>query len=198
MFINVPEKLTKKDIKNCGIIYKDEDFSYVLSDIKNTDKNKLFTMNGYGFFNYVYNICNTYLFIIGNQIKNKDIKIKDIDFLSKILKFEYNLQNNSKKIQRIDIPSKVFTILPKKRWLKDDFMGVNGKLIDDIIKIKKTYLQAYKTPYERHLRYLCSENSLGTFKHGLCKDLLTQDYIHIFKDTSIDGYIIKTDNRQFI
>ncbi len=199
MFLNVPTKLTKRDIKNCGIIYKDEGFSYVLSDLQNRDKNKTLNLNGYGYFNYVYNVYDTYLFIIGNQVKNKDINPNKIDFLSKILKFEYLLAHKNKQVQKFDVPSGVFTIISKERWLKGDFIGSQSKSIDFIIKHKKVHLQSYERPYERYMRYICDnpENSLGTFKNGLCKDLLTQNYIYIQKDTSIDGYIIKTDNSLF-
>ena len=50
------------------------------------------------------------------------------------------------------------------------------------------------------MMYLCDNSleGLGVFEHGLCKDLMMQNFIHIMKDTSIDGYIIKTDNTEFL
>ena len=200
MFINVPKGFKSSDIKKCGIIYKTQSYSYILSDIANRNKKNTLLLNGCGFYNYIYDICNTYLFIIGNQKGNKDINPNKIDFLAKILKFEYLLNNQNRKIQKFDVPSGMFTIVSKERWLQDDLMGVNSILIDNIIKNKKVHLQAYERPYERYMRYLCDnpETNVGTFKNGLCKDLLTQNYIHIMKDTNIDGYIIKTDDRPFI
>lgn len=200
MFINVPKGFKPSDIKRCGIIYKTQSYSYILSDIENRNKKNTLLLNGCGFYNYIYDICNTYLFIIGNQKGNKDINPNKIDFLAKILKFEYLLNNKNRKIQKFDVPSGIFTITSKERWLQDDLMGDSSILIDNIIKHKKIHLQAYERPYERYMRYLCDnpETNIGTFKNGLCKDLLTQNYIQLMKDTSIDGYIIKTDDRPFI
>jgi hypothetical protein len=198
MLLNIPDKITKKDIKSYGIIKKGNSYSYILSDLKNRDKKNTFKLNGYGFYNYVYNILDTYLFIIGNQIKNKDVNPQNIDFVSKILKFEYLLSNN--KLQKFDIPSQVMTIIATEKWLKDDCTGSSSKVIDNIIKNRKSYLNAYERPYERQMKYICdnAENSLGTFEYGLCKDLLIQDFIYIQKDTTFDGYIIKTDNRKYL
>lgn len=196
MFLNIPE-IKKKDIKYCGIIFKDNNYFYILSDLKNRSLKNTLKLNGYGFYSYVYDVFNTYLFIIGNQIKNKDVNPKNIDFVSKVLKFEYMLSIN--KVQGFDIPSQVFTITSKEKWLQDDFIGDNKKMIDNIIKHKKVHLQAYKQPYERYMRYLCDNPSgLGIFKNSLCKDTLITNKIYLLKDTSFDGYIIKYDNRKFI
>lgn len=200
MYINVPQNFSRKDIKRYGTIFKDKHYYYILSDIKNRDKSNTIKLNSLGYFSYIYNVCNSYLFIIGNQIKNKDINPNRVDFLSKILKFEYLQRNKNKKIQRIEIPSKIFTITTKERWLQDDILKENKKEIDYIIKHKKVHLQSHKSPYERYMMYLCDNSleGLGVFEHGLCKDLMTQNFIHIMKDTSIDGYIIKTDNTEFL
>ena len=93
MLLNIPSKITKKDIKYYGKIYKGNTSKYIISDLYNTNINKVFEMNGYGFYSYVYEIFDTYLFIIGNQIKSRDVNPKNIDFVAKILKFEYDLQN---------------------------------------------------------------------------------------------------------
>lgn len=200
MYINVPQNFSRKDIKRYGTIFKDKHYYYILSDIKNRNKSNTIKLNSLGYFSYIYNVCNSYLFIIGNQIKNKDINPNRVDFLSKILKFEYLQRNKNKKIQRIEIPSKIFTITTKEGWLQDDILKENKKEIDYIIKHKKVHLQSYKSPYERYMMYLCDNSleGLGVFEHGLCKDLMMQNFIHIMKDTSIDGYIIKTDNTEFL
>ena len=76
-----------------GKIYKDEGYSYILSDVENKNIDNTLILNGYGFYNYIYEIYNTYLFLIGNQIKKRIINPNKVDFLSKIMKFEYLLNN---------------------------------------------------------------------------------------------------------
>lgn len=198
-FINAPTKFTKDDIKNCGIIYKDERYSYVLTDLYNTNLKNTLKLNGYGFYNYVYDICNTYLFIIGNQIKNKSVNPNKIDFLEKLLKFEYFLQKNDKNVKSFDIPSNRLVIITHEKWLNDNLTEHRTKDIENIIINKKTHLQTTERPYIKHLKYLCdNENNIGLFKHGLCLDLLTDNYVKILKDTSFDGYIIKYNHSEWL
>ena len=193
MFINVPKKIV---VKNRGIIQKASGFSYILSDISNRDKNKVLKLNGQGFYSYVYDVSNTYLFIIGNQIGNKDVNPNKINFQEKVLNFEYTAEKKPKKIQTLDIPSNGFVLTAKEKWLQPDILGDNTKTVESIIQRRKTHLQSYKQPYERHLRYMC-DSGLGMFKYGLVKDTLTENSIKVLKDTSFDGYIIKYDNTPF-
>ena len=193
MFINVPKKIV---VKNRGIIQKASGFSYILSDISNRDKNKVLKLNGQGFYSYVYDVSNTYLFIIGNQIGNKDVNPNKVNFQEKVLNFEYTAEKKPKKIQTLDIPSNGFVLTAKEKWLQPDILGDNTKTVESIIQRRKTNLQGYKQPYERYLRYMC-DSGLGMFKYGLVKDTLTENNIKVLKDTSFDGYIIKYDNTPF-
>ena len=193
MFINVPNKIV---VKNRGIIQKASGFSYVLSDISNRDKNKVLKLNGQGFYSYVYDVSNTYLFIIGNQIDNKDVNPNKVNFQEKVLNFEYIAEKKPKKIQTLNIPSNGFVLTAKEKWLQPDILGDKTKMIENIIQKRKPHLQGYKRPYERYLRYMC-DSGLGMFKYGLVKDTLTESGIKVLKDTSFDGYIIKYDNTPF-
>lgn len=193
MFINVPQKIV---VKNRGIIQKASGFSYILSDISNRDKNKVLKLNGQGFYSYVYDVSNTYLFIIGNQIGNKDVNPNKVNFQEKVLNFEYTVEKKPKKIQVLDIPSNGFVLISKEKWLQPDILGDDTKVVDNIIQQRRPYLLNYKRPYERYLRYMC-DNGLGMFKYGLAKDTLTESSIKVLKDTSFDGYIIKYDNTPF-
>ena len=193
MFINVPKKIV---VKNRGIIQKASDFSYILSDISNRDKNKVLKLNGQSFYSYVYDVSNTYLFIIGNQIGNKDVNPNKINIQEKVLNFEYTAEKKPKKVQTLDIPSNGFVLTAKEKWLQPDILGDNTKMVERIIQRRKTHLQGYKQPYERYLRYMC-DSGLGMFKYGLVKDTLTENNIKVLKDTSFDGYIIKYDNTPF-
>ena len=193
MFINVPNKIV---VKNRGIIQKASGFSYILSDISNRDKNKVLKLNGQGFYSYVYDVSNTYLFIIGNQIGNKDVNPNKVNFQEKVLNFEYTAEKKPKKIQTLDIPSNGFVLTAKEKWLQPDILGENTKMVENIIQKRKPHLQGYKRPYERYLRYMC-DSGLGMFKYGLVKDTLTESSIKVLKDTSFDGYIIKYDNTPF-
>lgn len=197
MFLNVPNKISKKDIISYGNIYKGESYKYILSDVANK-KNKLI-LTSVGFYSYIYKILDTYLFIIGNQKGNIDIKPKKVDFLSKILKFEYLEKCNSKQIIKFDVPNQVFTITAHERSINGSFSNETIKMIETIIDKQKIHLQAYENPYERYMRFLCdNENCIGVYKHGLSYDLLNQNYIKVLKDSDISGFIIKVDNREFI
>ena len=182
-FINVPNKITRKDIKYCGNIYKGNGFSYILSDLENKDIEKTLKLNGYGWYNYVYKVYDTYLFIIGNQIKNKDINIKNIDFVSKILKFEYYLHNNDKRITDFDIPSNILTIISNERWLDGSFLEDYTKRVDYIINKNKPSLKGIQEPYEKYMRFVCDNpyTNMGLFKNGLSMDLLTGNKIKVIK-----------------
>lgn len=193
MFINVPKKIV---VKNRGIIQKASGFSYILSDISNRDKNKALKLNGQGFYSYVYDVSDVYLFVIGNQIGNKDVNPNKVNFQEKVLNFEYIAEKKPKKIQTLDIPNNAFVLTAKEKWLQPDILDDNTKTVENIIQQRKTYLQGYKQPYERYLRYMC-DNGLGMFKYGLVKDTLTESSIKVLKDTSFDGYIIKYDNTPF-
>lgn len=196
MLLNVPSKITKNDIKYYGNIYKGNTYKYILSDLYNKDIKNIIEMNGYGFYSYVYDIFDTYLFIIGNQIKSRDVNPKNIDFIAKILKFEYDLQNKSNKIYKVNIPSNILTIVSKDRWLQDDLLGKNSKIIDDIINVGKPHLIDIQEPYIRYLSYLCDnvDDCMGLFEFGLSKLLMYNDYVYVQKCTDFDGYIIKYEH----
>lgn len=200
MYINLPNNFTKRDIKELGRIYKEHSYRYILSDIKNRNIKNTLELKGQGFFNYIVNISDTYLFLIGNQIANKDINPKKIDYLSKIIKFEYLLINNSQKIKKIDIPNRIFTITTKERWLTGDITSFFTKDIESIIEHKKIHLQACENPYIKYMMYLCDDTktNFGLFKHGFSKNILHEKYVLTLKDTEIDGYIIKTEHSKFI
>lgn len=199
-YIQVPSTFSKDDVINCGIISKDEKFYYLLTDLYNTDLKNTLKLNGYGFFNYIYNIYNTYIFIIGNQIKNKSINPNKIDFLEKILKFEYFLQRNNKNIKKFDVPSNILTIITQEKWLNDHLMEDKYKSIENIINNKKYHLQTTERPYIKHLKYLCDnpKTNMGLFKNGLSLNLLNEKYIYLLKDTNIDGYIIKYNHSEWL
>lgn len=196
MLLNIPSKITKKDIKYYGNIYKGNTYKYILSDLYNKDIENTIEMNGYGFYSYVYDIFDTYLFIIGNQIKSRDVNPKNIDFIAKILKFEYDLQNKNNKIYKVNIPSNILTIVSKDRWLQGDLLGENSKIIDDIINVGKPHLKDIQEPYIRYLSYLCDnvDDCMGLFEFGLSKLLMYNDYVYVQKCTDFDSYIIKYEH----
>lgn len=200
MLLNIPSKIERQDIKYLGKIYKGNTSKYVLSDLYNTDIKKIFDLNGYGFYSYIYDIFDTYLFIIGNQIKNKDVNPKNVDFIAKILKFEYDLQNKSSKIFKVDIPSNVLTIISKDKWLQDDLLSEYKNIIDDIINVGKPHLKNIQEPYIKYMSYLCDnpQNCMGLFEFGLSKLLISDDYVYIQKHTDFDGYIIKYEHCKFL
>lgn len=198
MYLNIPDKITNKDINFIGKIFKQESSSFIISDLENEILKNTFKLTGYGFYNYIYNICDKYLFIIGNQVKNTDIKPNKIDFISKILKFEYLLNNKDKSINKIDIPSNILTIITPEKWQDKNFLGLMGFEIENIIQYTKTYLKNYENNYIKYFKYLCDNNeSYGFFENGFCMDLLTSNYIYILKDTEFDGYIIKYNHEKF-
>lgn len=193
MYINVPNKII---VKNRGIIHKASGYSYILSDISNRDKKESLELKGQGFYSYVYDVSNTYLFIIGNQIGNKDVNPNKINFQEKVLNFEYTAEKKPKKIQTLDIPSNGFVLTAKEKWLQPDILGDNTRVVESIIRTRRQHLLDYKRPYERYLRYLC-DNGLDMFKYGLVKDTLIENSLKVLKDTSFDGYIIKYNNTPF-
>lgn len=199
IILDLPKKLTKKDIRYLGKIYKDEGYSYILSDVENKNIDNTLILNGYGFYNYIYEIYNTYLFLIGNQIKKRIINPNKVDFLSKIMKFEYLLNNKSKKIKQINVPSNMFTIIAKEQWLKEDFLGQTQKKIDDIIDKQKPYLKNIDSSFERSMKFICDnvENTTGLFHNGLSKNILMENKIYVLKDVDFDGYIIKFNHSNF-
>lgn len=199
IILDLPKKLTKKDIRYLGKIYKDEGYGYILSDVENKNIDNTLILNGYGFYNYIYEIYNTYLFLIGNQIKKRIINPNKVDFLSKIMKFEYLLNNKSKKIKQINIPSNMFTIIAKEQWLKEDFLGQTQKKIDDIIDKQKPYLKDVDSSFERSMKFICDnvENTTGLFNNGLSKNILMENKIYVLKDVDFDGYIIKFNHSNF-
>ena len=193
MFINLP-KVTKKDIQYLGTLNKGRGYAHILTDVMNTNPRQVVKLNGYGWFSWVYMICNTYLFIIGNQIKSRDVNPKKIDFLQKIMEFEYDLQAYPKKVKSVSVPSGYLAIISNESHLESDLRGVNDDLIQFIIKNKKTHLQTYKSPLVQKLMYLCdNESCYGISEYGLSLNLLWSKKIQILKDTSFDGYIIKLD-----
>lgn len=196
MFINVPNELTKKDIKYIGDIFKDSQHKYILSDVLNKD---FIELNSEGFFSYVYNICDKYLFIIGNQKGIKDIKPRKIDFINKILLFEYIKQSKPKKIQKVNIPSHILTITSKDNYLKQNLDGVNLELIKHFANTSKKHLLESKNDLEMFYRYLCdNEEGFGIWEHGLSVNTLIDSYVEILKDTDISGYIIKYNHDSWI
>lgn len=189
MFINVPSELTKRDIKYIGNIFKDSQHKYILSDVLNQEYIEL---NSEGFYSYIYNIGNKYLFIIGNQKGIKDINPKKIDFINKILFFEYIKNSKPKKIQKFNIPSHILTITSKDNYLKQNLDNVNLELIKHFSNTSKKYLLQCNSDMEMFYRYLCdNEEGYGIWEHGLSVNILIDNYIEILKDTSISGYIIK-------
>lgn len=200
MLINVPQGFNKtKDVIKLGEIFKGNSYRYILSDIGNIQKSNTFELSGYGFYSHVYNVCDTYIFLIGNQIKSKDINVNSINFLDKVLDFEYILQNKPNQIKRIEIPNRVFTITSKDKWLQNDILKENAKLIDFIIKEQKTHLRAFKRPYERYLRYLAdNENGMGISKYALTVNMIYDKHLLIKKYTDFDGYIIKYEHSSYL
>lgn len=194
MILSVP-RLEKEDIKEIGIIEKDSSKGFLVSDLYNTNESNTYQITGYGFFKYVYEVFDTYLFIIDNAIYSKDVKPKDVDFIAKILKFEYLLQRKPNLFKKLEIPSKVLTLTTNLKWLQDDLIRDYEKQIDFIIENNKTHLQGIQSPYIKYMSYLCdNENCIGLFEHGLSK-LLYDDYVLIYKDKAIT--IIKTNHTKF-
>ena len=110
MFINLP-KVTKKDVQYLGTLNKGRGYAHILTDVINTNPKQIVKLNGYGWFSWVYMICNTYLFIIGNQIKSRDVNPKKINFLQKIMEFEYDLQAYPKRVKSVSVPSGYLAII---------------------------------------------------------------------------------------
>lgn len=199
LLTNLPKQITKQDIKEIGTIMKDECYHYVLSDISNTDINNTYKLSSEGFYSYLYNICNTYLFIIGNSKGLNDIKPNKIDFISKILKFEYLLQKNSKEIKKFDIPNNILLLTSKESLLEGVLRGVDTNIIDFIINKSKIHLNAFERSYERYLRYLCdNDEGLGICENALVLNLMADNKVYIQKDTSMSGFIIKYQHDEFI
>lgn len=199
LLTNLPKQITKQDIKEIGTIMKDECYHYVLSDISNTDINNTYKLSSEGFYSYLYNICNTYLFIIGNSKGLNDIKPNKIDFISKILKFEYLLQKNSKEIKKFDIPNNILLLTSKESLLEGVLRGVDINIIDFIINKSKIHLNAFERSYERYLRYLCdNDEGLGICENALVLNLMADNKVYIQKDTSMSGFIIKYQHDEFI
>ena len=196
VLINLPSKFSKKDIKYHGIIQKDEGYTYVLSDVRDT--NNIIELKSDGFYSYVYTLCDTYLFIIGNCKRLEDINPNKINFLNKIMEFEYKLQNNPKKFKYFDIPNNILTITSKQRWLEGHLSDLNSKEVYFIINNIKTHLNACQTPLEKQLRYLCdNETGMGLCKNAFSLNMLCDTKLKIYKDTEISGYIIKYNHDLF-
>lgn len=198
MYINTPKDFSRKDVVFCGNIYKNGGFGYWLQDLYN--KKTKMSLSGYGWYNYVYKVCDTYLFIIGNQIRNKEINIKKIDFLSKVLKFEYLLKTKGKTnlFTELYIPSKVLILKSKEKPLEAILTRDNMNRINHIIETKKIHLQGIQKPLNRLLMFLCdNEQNMGIYENVMVVNLLYSNKITVLKDTSIDGYIIKLDNTPF-
>lgn len=194
MILSVP-RLEKEDIKEIGIIEKDSSKGFLVSDLYNTNENNTYQITGYGFFKYVYEVFDTYLFVIDNAIYSKDVKPKDVDFIAKILKFEYLLQRKPNLFKKLEMPNKILTLTTNLKWLQDDLIRDYEKQIDFIIENNKTHLQGIQSPYIKYMSYLCdNENCIGLFEHGLSK-LLYDDYVLIYKDKAIT--IIKTNHTKF-
>lgn len=194
MFINLPNKVTKKDIKYIGTLNKGQGYSHILCDTLNINPRQVVKLNGYGWFSWVYIVCNTYMFIVGNCIKSKDVNPNKINFLQKIMDFEYTLQAYPKKVKSVNVPSSYLSLISNLSVLEDDLRGVNSKLIQTIIDNKKIHLQGYKSPLVKKLMYLCdNESCYGISEYGLSINLLWSKKVQILKDTSFDGYIIKLD-----
>lgn len=196
MFINLPSQFSKKDIKYHGIIQKDEGYTYVLSDVRDT--NNIIELKSDGFYSYIYTLCDTYLFLIGNCKRLEDINPNKINFLNKIMEFEYKLQNKPKSFKDFNIPNNILTITSKQRWLESDLSDLNSKEVYFIINNIKTHLNAYQTPLEKQLRYLCdNETGIGLCKNAFSLNMLCDTKLKIYKDTSISGYIIKYNHDYF-
>lgn len=199
-FINIPNEITKKDIKFYDKIHKKNSYGYIISDLKNIDLKNTEYINSTSLYDYIFDVLDTYIFIVGNaNNKREKINLNKIDFMSEIMKFELDIYNNRKTIKKIDISSNVLTIISKDLWLKDEILDTKyKKLINLIIDKSKIHLQDINSDYEKLLNYICdnSENCMGTFRYGLSK-LITENYVLIQKNKNINGYIIKTDFSKF-
>lgn len=199
-FINVPKEILKADIKYHGTITKGNSWGYLISDLENKDIKNTEYLNSASFYDYVYSILDTYLFLVGNQNnRNQHIQLNKIDFLAEILKFELELSKKSKTIKTLKIPSKVLNIISKDKWLQCDLTSEESNKIDFIINHYKTHLKGIQDRYIKYMSYLCdnAEDLTGLFEYGLSKMLLLDDYVKIMKVKNINGYIIKTDFTKF-
>lgn len=188
MFINTPNSFEKEYL---GYVVKDNSYSFVLSDIANRDKDNIILLNGNCYYANFVKVCDTYLFLVGNGTPKKKVDYKKVNYAEKVLSFEYLLQKKDRKIHKLDIPSKMFTITPKERWLTDDILSENAKDIDYIVENIKTHLKGYRA-FEKRMRFLCdNENCVGVCGQGLSLNMLYDNYIYYLKDTSFDGWIIK-------
>lgn len=202
MFINVPKNFSKKDIKYHGIIEKDSGYTYILSDI--IPHGDTIELKSEGFYSHVYTVSNSYLFIIGNQKGVQDIKPNKINFLNKILEFEYLLQDKPKKFIDFNIPNNIFTLVSKnlyqtfnERCLGNDLSHLNYKDIEFISDNIKIHLKGCE-PLEKYFRYLCdNESGVGLCENGLSLNMLCDTRLKILKDTEISGYIIKYNHDMF-
>ena len=114
------------------------------------------------------------------------------------MEFEYKLQNNPKKFKDFDIPNNILTITSKQRWLESDLSDLNSKEVHFIINNIKTHLNACQTSLEKQLRYLCdNETGIGLCKNAFSLNMLCDTKLKIYKDTSINGYIIKYNHDLF-
>ena len=188
MFINTPNSFEKEYL---GYVLKDNSYSFALSDISNRNKNNIVLLNGNCYYANFVKVCDTYLFLVGNGTPKKKVDYKKVNYAEKVLSFEYLLQKKDRKIHKLNIPSKMFTITPKERWLTDDILSENAKDIDYIIENIKTHLKGYRA-FEKRMRFLCdNENCVGVCEYALSLNMLYDNYIYYLKDTSIDGWIIK-------
>lgn len=200
MFINVPNKIYRNDIKYMGKLQKDSGLTYILTDLKGND----LELKSTGYFSYIYNVCNTYLFVIGNCKNKIDIDIKDINFISKILEFEYFRNCKPSKFINLNIKNSMFSILSKnvyqtfnERCFTDDLRHLNYEVIQNIIDNTKIHLQGCK-PLEKYCYYLQDNNNgYGLSDNAVSINTLNDNNLCIYKDTSINGFIIKYNNDLF-
>lgn len=197
MFINVPNKTYKTDIKYLGKLYKDSGHSYILTDFNNS-----LELKSEGFYSYIYIIHNTYLFIVGNSKNRYDIEPNKINFMNKILEFEF-LKNTTRKVKSFKVCNN-FSVISKEvyqtfneRCFTDDFRHLNYEVVSNIVNKTKTHLQACK-PLEKYCYYLQdNSNGYGLSENILSINTLYDKNLYVYKDTDITGYIVKYNNDLF-
>lgn len=198
VYINLPNNFNPKKIKKIGQIYTTQNF--VLSDVQNIDIKNCYLTTCNGLIKYIVNVYDTYLFLI-DECKTKKLiptNIKKIDYLSKIIRFEYLLRTNSKKIIKYNIPSNIMVLSETAQWQNTNIFKEYSTNINKIISNNKPHLQYISNNYEKYVRFLCDNlDNYGFFKNIFAQNILYDNYIYILKDTDLCGHIIKYNHAPF-
>lgn len=196
-YINLPNTFSHKRVKVKGEIEKGVG-GLILTDLYNTDEQKLFTLNTSGVKNYVVDVYNTYLFIIGSNVNGAIMNPKRVDYLSKIIKFEYLFRTSSKQLKKIDINSHIFTLTSKERWLSGSVLKENVEDVYFILNNIKTHLNGSENPYIKQMLLLQdNENGFGLSQFALAQNILIENHLLVQKDSTFSGYIIKYCHSDF-